>query len=257
MNITKNIKKITMLLTVLMLVALATGCVSWSNTPLHVLRYDQPGQHEERRLIVFLRGMGGGNESFEEQGFVDEVLARGLAYDMAAPDVHIGYYMDRSMIQRLKEDVIDPAKAEGCRKIWLVGASMGGLGAILYLKEYPEDVAGVYLMAPFLGTQSILDEIDAAGGLSCWKPGALQDDDDWQRMLWTWLKTEVAGRPEKIVYLGYGTEDFYGEGALLLAPVLPPDRVYAIAGGHDYSTFKALWKMFLSGSAPLRVRDEP
>ncbi len=255
MKIAKTIKKITWLLTILMLVALASGCASWSGTPLQVLRYDQPGQPEERRLMVFLRGMGGGNESFEEQGFVDEVRARGLAYDMAAPDAHIGYYMDRSMIQRLKEDVIDPAKARGCRKIWLVGVSMGGLGAILYLKEYPKDIAGVYLMAPFLGTQSILDEIDAAGGLIRWKPGALQDEDDWQRMLWTWLKTEVAGHPEKIVYLGYGTEDFYGKGARLLAPALPADRVYAIFGGHDYPTFKTLWKMFLSGSAPLK--NEP
>jgi len=33
--------------------------------------------------------------------------------------------------------------------------------------------------------------------------------------------------------------------------VLPPERVYAIPGGHDYPTFKALWKLFLSGSAPL------
>jgi len=253
MNITKEISHIRWHLTILLLVVLASGCASWSGTPLHVLRYDQPGQPDERRLMVFLRGMGGGSESFEEQGFVDEVRARGLAFDMAAPDAHIGYYMDRSMIQRLKKDVIDPAKAGGCRKIWLIGVSMGGLGAILYLKEHPQDVAGVYLMAPFLGTQLILDEIDAAGGLNRWKPGALQGEDDWQRMLWTWLKTEVAGHPEKIVYLGYGTEDFYGKGARLLAPALPPDRVYAIAGGHDYPTFKTLWKMFLSGSAPLRA----
>lgn len=238
-------------LTALLLITLLSGCASWAEKPLHVLTYHQP-EGCRQGMFVFLRGMGGGSESFEEQGFVDEVRSRGLAYDMAAPDAHLGYYMDRSMIARLKEDVIDPAKARGCRNIWLIGASMGGLGAILYLKEHPEEISGVYLMAPFLGTQSILDEIEAAGGLSRWKPGVYQDEDDWQRMLWTWLKTEVAGHPEKVVYLGYGTEDFYGKGSQLLTEVLPPDRVYAVPGGHDYPTFKALWKIFLSGSAPFR-----
>ena len=226
-------------------------CFTWDEKPLQVLTYDQPGGCRQG-LVVFLRGMGSGAESFEEEGFVDEVRARGLAYDMAAPDAHLGYYIDRSMIARLKEDVIEPAKMRGCRKIWLIGVSMGGLGAILYLKEHPQDVAGIYLMAPFLGKKFILNEIEAAGGVRLWNPGVYQDEDDWERMLWHWIKTAVGDHPDKMIYLGYGTDDFYRQGSQLLAEVLPPDRVYAIPGGHDYPTFKALWKLFLSGSAPLK-----
>ena len=71
-------------------------------------------------------------------------------------------------------------------------------------------------------------------------------------MLWHWIKTTVGDHPDKMIYLGYGTDDFYRQGSQLLAEVLPPDRVYAIPGGHDYPTFKALWKVFLSGCAPLK-----
>jgi hypothetical protein len=34
--------------------------------------------------------------------------------------------------------------------------------------------------------------------------------------------------------------------------LLPPNRVYAIEGGHDYQTFKALWKIFLENDRQLR-----
>ena len=214
-----------------LLVFFLAGCATWAEKPLQVLTYDQPGGCRQG-LIVFLRGMGSGAGK--------------------QSDAHLGYYIDRSMIARLKEDVIEPAKMRGCRKIWLIGVSMGGLGAILYLKEHPQDVAGIYLMAPFLGKKFILNEIEAAGGVRLWNPGVYQDEDDWERMLWHWIKTAVGDHPDKMIYLGYGTDDFYRQGSQLLAEVLPPDRVYAIPGGHDYPTFKALWKLFLSGSAPLK-----
>ncbi|MEN6317811.1 MAG: alpha/beta fold hydrolase, partial [Syntrophaceae bacterium] len=196
--------------------------------------------------------MGGSNHSFEQEGLVADVWACGLPFDMTAPNAHVGYYMNRNLIKRLKEDVIDPAKAKGYQKIWLVGVSMGGLGALLYLKERPEDLAGIYLIAPFLGTQSILEEIETAGGLKQWEPGPYKAEEDWQRMLWHWIKTTIADNPDKIVYLGYGIDDINKNGLQLLVPLLSPNRVYAIDGGHDYPTFKALWKIFLAKNAKLR-----
>jgi hypothetical protein len=118
--------------------------------------------------------------------------------------------------------------------------------------ERPQDIAGVYLISPFLGSQFFLEEIEAAGGVRKWNPGTYKAEDDWQRMLWHWMKTTIADNPKKIVYLGYGTDDTYKSGPELLAALLPPSRVYAIPGGHDYQTFKALWKIFLENDGKLR-----
>ena len=64
--------------------------------------------------------------------------------------------------------MIDPARREGKDNIWLVGFSMGGLGSLLYLREHPEYIEGVCLIAPFLGDEEIIEEIQAAGGVrSC------------------------------------------------------------------------------------------
>lgn len=225
----------------------------FANAPMDVLIYENPNKAEaNQRMIVFLRGIGGSHHIFEEEGLVDDVRACGLPFDMSAPNAHFGYYGDRNLVARLKEDVIDPARARGCQKIWLVGVSMGGLGALLYLMERPEDIAGVYLISPFLGTQVILDEIETAGGVREWEPGPYIAEEDWQRMLWHWLKTTIADHPDKIVYLGYGTDDPYKRGQQLLATLLPSNHVYAIDGAHDYQTMKDLWKIFLANDAKLR-----
>jgi pimeloyl-ACP methyl ester carboxylesterase len=237
---------------VLMLVCALSGCALFANAPMDVLTYEHQGDADHERLFVFLRGIGGSHRSFAEEGIVADVWARDLPFDMAAPNAHFGYYERGNLVLRLKEDVIDPARARGLRKIWLVGVSMGGLGALLYLMERPEDIAGVYLISPFLGTQYFLDEIKTAGGVNRWDPGSYNAELDWQRMLWHWLKTDLADHRDKIVYLGYGTEDTYKSGPQLLATLLPPSHVYAISGAHDYQTFKTLWKVFLENDTELR-----
>lgn len=239
-------------LAVLMLACALSGCALLATAPMDVLTYKQQENASQEHLFVFLRGIGGSHCSFEEEGLVADVWKRGLPFDMAAPNAHLGYYERRNLVLRLKEDVIDPARARGSRKIWLVGVSMGGLGALLYLRERPEDIAGVYLISPFLGTQYFLDEIETAGGVNRWEPGPYNAELDWQRMLWDWLKTDLAVHRNKIVYLGYGTEDTYRSGPRLLAALLPPSHVYAISGAHDYETFKTLWKVFLAADFELR-----
>jgi len=236
-----------------MLVAFLSGCAMIAPAPMDVLTYENPNKAvADKQLFVFLRGLGGSHHSFEEKGLVADVWARGLPFDIVAPNAHFGYYGERNLIVRLKEDVIDPARAKGYKKIWLVGVSMGGLGAMLYLKERPQDIAGIYLIAPFLGSQPLLSEIEAAGGVRQWDPGAYVAEEDWQRMLWHWIKKTVADCPAKIVYLGYGTDDTYKKGSQILAPLLPQDRVCTIDGGHDYETIKALWQIFLEDDGKLK-----
>ncbi len=53
----------------------------------------------------------------------------------------------------------------------------------MYLREYPEDIAGVCLISPFLGYSGIIAEISAAGSLAAWDPGQFDPKKDWERML--------------------------------------------------------------------------
>jgi len=222
------------------------GCALFGKAPLDVLTYSSlEDSLQHKRLIVFMRGMGGSHESFEKEGMVDDIRNRHIPYDMAAPNAHYGYYLGRTLIERMNTDLIGPAKTEGYEEIWLIGFSMGGLGSLLYLKEHPENITGVYLIAPFLGLGFIQDEILAAGGLRHWDPGQYDPESDWQRALWHWLKDEVADNPAMNIYISYGTEDTYVKGQNLLAQVLPPGRVTALTGGHDYATFRSLWQDLL------------
>jgi pimeloyl-ACP methyl ester carboxylesterase len=237
---------------VLLPVLLLTGCFATAKAPLEILKYETTPERN-KNLIVFLRGMGGtlncifdGHECFEKVGFVEAVWMRGLPYDMIAPNAHFGYYNDRSLMARLKEDVILPAKAMNYEKIWLVGTSMGGLGSIMYLKEHTKDIDGVLLLGPFLGERSLIEEIYSAGGIDQWEPGDYDEQEDWQRMIWHWLKDySQDGSIRPPIYLGIGKEDHFYRDQKLLASSLPPERVIEVSGKHRFSTFKRVWDIFL------------
>jgi hypothetical protein len=63
------------------------------------------------------------------------------------------------------------------------------------------------------------------------------------------LAERIGGRSSRKNRLsGYGAGDPYARGHQLLAELLPPERVVVIEGGHDYLTFKTLWKIFITGA---------
>jgi pimeloyl-ACP methyl ester carboxylesterase len=220
------------------------GCAT--NAPLETLSYSAVEGQRQPRLLIFLRGRGGSHEDYEKHGFIDDVRRRGLPYDMKAPDAHLGYYIGRSLVPRLKADIIDAARAAGYEEIWLVGASMGGLGALLYGKFHPADIDGIFIISPFLGEDEVIDAIIDAGGLAAWEPGPYDPNEDWQIMLWDWLKTrsmaDWAGTP---LYLGYGRDDGLVSGQNLLGANLPPERVFTVPGGHTPEVMRQVWLDFL------------
>ena len=230
----------------IIIVGVICGCAAAPKTPLDILYYRSSDPMQSRNLIVFLKGRGASYHSFERYGFVEAVRRRNLPYDMAVPDAHYGYYISRSLFERLREDIIEPARNRGYEKIWLVGISMGGLGSVLYLKEKTADVDGIIIIAPFLGYGGITKEITNAGGLEAWQPGSYDESGDWQRMLWHWLQ-EYAGRIDQMppIFLGYGGNDTYVGGQELLSTVLPASQVLKITGGHDLQTFQQIWNLYL------------
>ncbi len=223
---------------------LSTGCAT--NAPLEVLSYSAVSNQQQPRLLIFLRGRGGSHADYEKHGFIDDIRKRGLPYDMKAPNLHMGYYIGRSLVERLKTDIIDPARANGYEEIWLVGASMGGLGALLYEKFHPEDIDGIYLISPFLGERETIDAIVAAGGLGNWDPGTYDPNEDWQIMLWDWIKIRTdadwEGTP---LFLGYGRDDMFKEAHALLSTALPAERIFTTDGGHTPKVMRRVWLQYL------------
>ena len=200
------------------------------------------GEKPSDTLIVMLPGRGGSMKDFDANGFIQLAKEKGLGgADILTVDLHEGYYYNRTMIERIRLDVIRPARAKGYRKIWFVGVSLGGFGALMYAKEDNANIAGILTIAPYLGSR-IIEEIEEAGGIRKWEPQANSSSEKYEVDLWKWLKQGHGGTP---LYLVYGTEDRMSSSHQMLAELLPQDRRITIPGGHDWKTWKALWKLFL------------
>jgi len=215
------------------------------------------GDKRASELMIFLPGIGDLLEDFERNGFVEMVRASGRQADMLAADVHAGYYFHLSVLNRLQEDVIEPAKLCGYQSIWLIGISLGGFGALLYAMENTNDIQGLMLLAPYLGEDHVVAEIAAAGGLKMWRPGNVAAGGHVRRV-WSWLKRVYAmphEGPAPQLYLGYGNRDWFARGNALLAESLPTDRVFIIPGGHDWKTWRALWRVMLAARHAERSRS--
>ena len=217
--------------------------------PMHMMRYKHSDAQRPCCLIVFLTGRWNRALQYETEQFVQAVYDAGIQADMVAVEAHYGYYARRTVVTRLREDVIAPAQAQGYRQIWLVGVSMGGLGALLYVRDYPDDITSVVALAPFLGDTDVITEIRAAGGLQHWQPATITPD-DYQLQLCQWLKTYLAQPEGKTdLYLGYGQQDPFAPAHQLLATSLPATQVFTTRGGHNWQTWRPLWQVFLQQAA--------
>lgn len=223
---------------------LVAGCAWWRPAPAPlVTEVFAVGNRGESAYALLLPGRGDRPSDFQRAGFPQALVDAGFPGEIVGADAHLRYYLKRTAIPRLREDVIVPRYP---RKPWIVGVSMGGLGALLYEKEHPDTAAGLVLLAPFVGDRKLVREIKAAGGLASWEPGAIGPD-DWQRELWAWIKD--GGLARVPVYLAWGASDRFAEGDALLASMLPAERVVEIPGGHTWWTWKPAFLELLQRGA--------
>ena len=233
----------------LLLALLLTGCARLRPTPVPLRTVSYPGDpsmDQPRTLVVLLPGRRDSPEDFGRFDFPELAAQAGAQVDMVAVDAHMGYYYKRTVVDRLHEDVLAPARKRYDR-IWLVGISVGGTGSLLYMTQYPEEVDGILLLAPFLGEEKMIDEVAAAGGLAGWVPSGAPAPDDFQRRMWVWLKS--GARRTVPLYLGYGRSDDFARANGLLGETLPPKRVFVVPGGHDWKAWRAAWEAFLKTGA--------
>lgn len=229
-----------------------SGCALFASgqTPLKTVRYgSDPVPH--RTLVVLLPGRFDDAEDFARAGFIAMARARGVEADFLAVEAHLGYYRARTIVPRLHADVMVPAHRAGYTRIWLLGISLGGMGALLYLKDHPESVAGAALLSPYLGRDGLVADIARAGSLAAWQP-----PQDCLREsvcgLWRWLRDQsLAGAgADSPLWLGYGERDRFPAAHRLLAEALTAERSLRIAGGHDWDTWRQLWSALLDHRWP-------
>lgn len=236
----------------LLLALAASGCFfrpAPATVPLRTLEIPG-GSSDSRCLVIFLPGRGDTPEHFMRNDFPESLRRAGSRCAMLGVDAHLGYYFERTVTERLEEDVLAPARARGFEEIWLVGISLGGFGSLLYTKDHPGEIAGIVAIAPFLGERELTDEIAAAGGIESWTPRETPQRKDFLAF-WAWLKgyrssTTGADAEHPPLFLVYGTGDRFAPANGILAGLLPADHVFQVRGGHTWAAWRRGWDTFLA-----------
>ncbi|MET0336033.1 MAG: alpha/beta hydrolase [Rhizobacter sp.] len=233
-------------LALVLLACLLAGCAGKRPSTVPLRTISQPlACGTADTLLVMLPGSYSLPEEFIREGFVRTVRDQQIAADVLLVDAHLGYYNDRSIIDRLQADVIRPARARGYREVWLVGISIGAVGAMLYADEHPGGADGVVLLAPFLGSRLTALDIENAGGLARWPAPERLVNEEIDMRLWRWIKGQTDGTsatPKLPIFQGYGVDDRFVYNNRLMSRSLPATRVFTVEGGHDWLAWNALWK---------------
>jgi len=244
-------------LSICLVAAGLAGCFTIGNSkvPIGTLSLPALRPAAERTLVIVLPGFGNDAEDLKDQGVAQAIRESWPETDVLLTSATFAYYRDGKLVQRLHDEIVGPARSEGYARIWLAGASLGGMGVLLYEREYPGELTGLVLFAPFLGNGELLDEIRAAGGPRAWNPGPLpaeMNGDNYQRQVWKMVKGWTP-RPElaRRVWLACGTSDHLIEDVRLLAPVLPGSHYLELPGGHT-------WGLWISSAKEVfsRIRLE-
>jgi pimeloyl-ACP methyl ester carboxylesterase len=213
------------------------SCMPRTVSPLRTIVYEEQGRKDG--LLIYLPGLGDSITVLEGNGLIDSLRVYAPAFDVVAADVHIGYYIDRTLHERIARDIISPALAAGYHRIWFLGNSMGGIGSQIYAWQHPGAVQGMILLGPYTTSNGPIREIVKAGGLSAWTMRSHVKEKDWERHLWQWHKGCLhGGQGCPRIYIAYGERDKLAPGIRLLESGLPEGHVIALQGGHDWPEWK-------------------
>lgn len=230
--------------------------------------------------LVLLPGGFDRPARFAREDFAEIVRARIPDLEVVVADAHLRYWLRGIALDRLRDEVVGPLRDRGYQ-VWLAGISLGGMGSLLYGKVYGESerapIEGLVAVAPFLGNEKLIAEIEAAGGPAKWsaqqpsRPAAsasaapsdlasssaspaAPDEPQNQRKgrdtvgpdLWPWLvewnERKAAGEDVLELALAYGLADDFATSGQMLAPLLDEDRVFTHPGGHQWSAWTPLWR---------------
>lgn len=195
-------------------------------------------------LLILLPGFGMCADDFVSHGFIAAARQHAPTVDILVAEPDLDCYLDGKVAGDLAS-LVAAQRAAGYSRIWMGGISLGCFGALLAASGC-DAIEGLILLAPFLGTQGLIAEIERAGGLHAWEPGEVAENDSERRLLaWVAHRGRVAAeRP--LIHLGYGVSDRFAAASRLLAAILPPGRTHALEGSHDWPSWARLWRSLLA-----------
>jgi hypothetical protein len=239
-------------LAVLLLAACSAGGDVRRPIPARLVPSTQPAH----RLVVVLPGRGDDLDSLTRRGIGRIVHNQWPDADVLLTGLTLPFYRQGRAVQRLHEEILRPARARHYDQVWLAGISLGGLGALMYDRAYPDGVDGMLLVSPYLGDTPIYREIRAAGGLARWQPGPAQrvTPETYQRELWRHIRDRRDGPGRASVWLAYGDRERFRERIALLATQLPPEQVFELSGHHNWTLWKTALRTLLAHARPGQPR---
>jgi pimeloyl-ACP methyl ester carboxylesterase len=261
LNATSPVYSLCSLLIVGILSLLLTACLPGgpAQTKIPFEQMQAKSASDKKILVVVLPGRGDDVANLKASGIAEAIQSSMPDADVVLTGISLAYYMEGRMPQRLHDEIILPARGRGYKEIWLVGASMGGMGSLMYDREYPGDVNGLVLLAPFLGGRDVLKQIDGAGGLDGWQAGpvpAAIDKNNFDRELWRYLQTwqNKNGSRSDDVWLAYGNSDRLSTAMPPLQKLLEPGHVMVRDGGHAWVVWTPAAKEIFTAIAKERAR---
>jgi len=239
-------KTMRILAIVFVITILAVIIIIMREDMLNIKLYTGTGEGEGKTLVVLLPTVAGNGKLYEQQGLIDISRKHGAIVDIMTIDVQPTLYLKKRIVKKMKNRVIDPAKARGYEHIYLLGTSLGGHAALLYTMEHPNDIDGLFLVAPYISDPFVTKIIREAGGLLAWDECPLYAW-EYSCKLWKSIRAYLS-IPERraSVFLGYGTEDRFVVSCQLFAEVLSPENVFTAPGGHSWKTWQELWEKMLN-----------
>jgi hypothetical protein len=202
------------------------------------------GDHD--KLVVVLAEISDTVGELKRAG-IAEAIQRGMPdADVELIAMPLPFTSKGQPANNIHNDIVQPAKSRGYREIYLAGVSKGALEAIMYEREHRGEIQGLVLISPVIGKDALINEIEDAGRLSTWNPGALPREIDRHaapREAWRHMKSWIGDRARtRNVWLICGQDDPASPTAKIIADVLPRRNVVFLPGNRD-------WKAWTQGTA--------
>ncbi len=217
------------------------GCLPASDPGKAIPTLLIPARQPAQRLVVVLPGRADDLDALRRSGMPEAIQSAWPDADVLLAEVTLGYYMQGRVAERLHTEVIAPVRERGgYREVWLAGASMGGMGVLMYDQLHPGEMDGLVLLAPYLGDAELLGQMSDAGGLAQWDAGPPQtmSPDNWQHELWRHIQ-RLSRNPDQArrVWLAYGDRDRLRASMPMLVQALRQDQVLVRQGGHTWNVW--------------------